>query len=222
MRRILPTLRPSSDLSDCSPSGELSIPVKWIAQHPFTSPLDRPLAACFRFPHSPYSSPMASLSHTSVPTQTLLAVFFFAIVLPTFVSAQGRFPCTRVGGDGTFTADQTQCLSYNLQQGSVAGYQSSRATPQGSTCTIVPESGSYFCGWSGAPYVRLSRSVEAAEQIVLLSPIHVDTLTFAHLTPSCPSLAHLLPAALTTATATTASALEASASTSFLYFLPLA
>ncbi|GAA6008257.1 hypothetical protein JCM10207_000056 [Rhodosporidiobolus poonsookiae] len=66
----------------------------------------------------------------------------------------GRFPCTVVNGDGTFSGDQSQCSGL-VAPGSgegVAGTDSQGdiAPPTGAVCTMETESGAYFCGIAGA------------------------------------------------------------------------
>ncbi|GAA6014196.1 hypothetical protein JCM10207_006129 [Rhodosporidiobolus poonsookiae] len=66
----------------------------------------------------------------------------------------GRFPCTIVNGDGTFSADQTQCSNL-VAPGSGTGTpavdaQGDLPVPVGATCQIETESGAYFCGIAGA------------------------------------------------------------------------
>ncbi|GAA5886463.1 hypothetical protein JCM16303_001418 [Sporobolomyces ruberrimus] len=66
----------------------------------------------------------------------------------------GRFPCTIVNGDETFSADPTQCASGNLvNPGADAegtDIQGDRTTPTDPVCTQELESGAYFCGIAGA------------------------------------------------------------------------
>ncbi|GAA5864078.1 hypothetical protein JCM8547_005128 [Rhodosporidiobolus lusitaniae] len=69
-------------------------------------------------------------------------------------SGYGRFPCTIVNGDNSFSADQTQCASDLLvNPGSGAGdtgNQGDGATPVNPQCVQETESGAYFCGIAGA------------------------------------------------------------------------
>ncbi|BGP14713.1 hypothetical protein JCM10213_002758 [Rhodosporidiobolus nylandii] len=68
----------------------------------------------------------------------------------------GRFPCTIVNGDGTFSADQSQCADANLvAPGTGDGVEN--ADPQGdlpnptnAQCVQQLETGAYFCGIAGA------------------------------------------------------------------------
>ncbi|GAA5901808.1 hypothetical protein JCM6882_008679 [Rhodosporidiobolus microsporus] len=66
----------------------------------------------------------------------------------------GRFPCTIVNGDGTFSADQTQCANDNLiapgADTADAVNQGDFPNPVDSQCVIETESGAYFCGIAGA------------------------------------------------------------------------
>ncbi|GAA6008250.1 hypothetical protein JCM10207_000053 [Rhodosporidiobolus poonsookiae] len=72
-------------------------------------------------------------------------------------SGYGRFPCTIVNGDGTFSADQTQCTNLlatgaNIPRDQVDAdvYQGDTASPVGAQCVRETESGAYFCGIAGA------------------------------------------------------------------------
>ncbi|GAA5949913.1 hypothetical protein JCM21900_005519 [Sporobolomyces salmonicolor] len=66
----------------------------------------------------------------------------------------GRFPCTIVNGDNTFSPDQTQCADSALvapgADESGTGAQGDRPNPTDSVCTMETESGAYFCGIAGA------------------------------------------------------------------------
>ncbi|GAA5953109.1 hypothetical protein JCM3765_007412 [Sporobolomyces pararoseus] len=75
--------------------------------------------------------------------------------LSTFAVAQnyGRFPCTIVNGDGTFSPDQSQCSSDLLvPPGSGAGgTQGDNPTPVDPVCFQNAATGQYYCGTQGAP-----------------------------------------------------------------------
>ncbi|GAA5996134.1 hypothetical protein JCM5350_000499 [Sporobolomyces pararoseus] len=65
----------------------------------------------------------------------------------------GRFPCTIVNGDGTFSPDQSQCANDNLVAPGAAdgsGFQSDGLTPVDPVCTLETETGAYACGIAGA------------------------------------------------------------------------
>ncbi|GAA5917645.1 uncharacterized protein JCM6883_000048, partial [Sporobolomyces salmoneus] len=74
--------------------------------------------------------------------------------LSTLVVAQnyGRFPCTIVNGDNTFSPDPNQCLNDNLvAPGSgEGGTQGDNPNPVDPVCQQDAGSGQYFCGISGA------------------------------------------------------------------------
>ncbi|GAA5943666.1 hypothetical protein JCM3775_001327 [Rhodotorula graminis] len=77
-----------------------------------------------------------------------------SIALAQIPSGYGRFPCTLVNGDGTFSADPNQCADDALiNPAGVAddtGIQGSAANPTGAMCTLEAETGAYFCGIAGA------------------------------------------------------------------------
>ncbi|GAA5939869.1 uncharacterized protein JCM15063_004330 [Sporobolomyces koalae] len=66
----------------------------------------------------------------------------------------GRFPCTIVNGDGTFSPDSTQCAPDRLVNPGAdnddTGNQGDRTTPTDPVCTKEIETGAYFCGIAGA------------------------------------------------------------------------
>ncbi|GAA5834090.1 hypothetical protein JCM11251_003615 [Rhodosporidiobolus azoricus] len=85
--------------------------------------------------------------------RTVLALASFAGL----VAAQtgyGRFACTLVNGDGTFSADQSLCADAALippgTNDPAAETQGDLPAPTGSQCVIETESGAYFCGIAGA------------------------------------------------------------------------
>ncbi|GAA5986231.1 hypothetical protein JCM5350_007591 [Sporobolomyces pararoseus] len=67
----------------------------------------------------------------------------------------GRFSCTIVNGDGTYSPDPTQCLPGSLSPPGTntagTGTQGNNPTPVNPVCTIEIETGSYWCGIAGAP-----------------------------------------------------------------------
>ncbi|BGP14336.1 hypothetical protein JCM10213_004464 [Rhodosporidiobolus nylandii] len=71
-------------------------------------------------------------------------------------SGYGRFPCTVFNGDGTFSADQTQCANDALVvPGTGEGTpgldsQGDLPAPTDPQCVIDSSSGAYFCGIAGA------------------------------------------------------------------------
>ncbi|GAA5910768.1 hypothetical protein JCM6882_002073 [Rhodosporidiobolus microsporus] len=82
-------------------------------------------------------------------------------ILPALVAAQapqdrgpGRFPCTIVNGDGTFSPNQIACSDSDLiapgDNDPNAFTQGDQPSPVGSQCVLAPEFGTYFCGWAGA------------------------------------------------------------------------
>ncbi|GAA5833649.1 hypothetical protein JCM3766R1_002599 [Sporobolomyces carnicolor] len=77
--------------------------------------------------------------------------------LASIVAAQkgyGRFPCTIVNGDKTFSPDQSQCANDLLvnpgADDNSTGNQGDRVTPVDPQCTQELETGAYFCGIAGA------------------------------------------------------------------------
>ncbi|GAA5976591.1 hypothetical protein JCM11641_001349 [Rhodosporidiobolus odoratus] len=67
----------------------------------------------------------------------------------------GRFPCTIVNGDGTYSADQTQCANDALIAPGAdttedTGNQGDGPTPVNPVCAIDSQSGLYYCGIAGA------------------------------------------------------------------------
>ncbi|GAA5989165.1 hypothetical protein JCM11641_002545 [Rhodosporidiobolus odoratus] len=66
-------------------------------------------------------------------------------------SGYGRFPCTIINGDNTFSADQSQCNDLISPGSGVAdGTQGNNPPPVGAACQIEEETGAYFCGIDGA------------------------------------------------------------------------
>ncbi|GAA5993255.1 hypothetical protein JCM10908_004534 [Rhodotorula pacifica] len=80
----------------------------------------------------------------------LVTVARAQIFRPTF----GRFPCTIVNGDGTFSADQNQCQNKNLIAPGTGlggtGNQGDGLTPINPECVQEPGTGAYACGIGGA------------------------------------------------------------------------
>ncbi|GAA6050916.1 hypothetical protein JCM3770_002536 [Rhodotorula araucariae] len=67
----------------------------------------------------------------------------------------GRFPCTLVNGDGTFSADQNQCADDLLlnpagEPSPDVGIQGAEPNPTGAECVREEETGGFFCGIAGA------------------------------------------------------------------------
>ncbi|GAA5890597.1 hypothetical protein JCM5296_004309 [Sporobolomyces johnsonii] len=65
-------------------------------------------------------------------------------------SGYGRFPCTIVNGDDTFSPDQSQCASSALippgDGVGDTGFQGDNPNPVSPLCAMEPISGAYFCG----------------------------------------------------------------------------
>lgn len=79
------------------------------------------------------------------------------VSLAGLVAAQtgyGRFPCTIVNGDKTFSPDPTQCANSALNapgaQDNSLETQGDRVNPVDPVCQIETETGAYFCGIAGA------------------------------------------------------------------------
>ncbi|GAA5952724.1 hypothetical protein JCM3765_002256 [Sporobolomyces pararoseus] len=77
--------------------------------------------------------------------------------LASIVAAQsgyGRFPCTIVNGDKTFSPDQTQCANDLLvnpgASSDTTDVQGDRVNPVDPVCTKELETGAYYCGIAGA------------------------------------------------------------------------
>ncbi|GAA6009590.1 hypothetical protein JCM11491_001026 [Sporobolomyces phaffii] len=75
--------------------------------------------------------------------------------LASIVAAQtgyGRFPCTIVNGDKTFSPDQSQCnnLVNPGADSNDTGNQGDRVTPVDPVCTMETETSSFYCGIAGA------------------------------------------------------------------------
>ncbi|GAA5975668.1 hypothetical protein JCM10908_005236 [Rhodotorula pacifica] len=75
------------------------------------------------------------------------------------VNGYGRFPCTQVNGDGTFSPLQSACTNpinpgpgtgNNVPDGSGFTTQGFGVTPTGSQCVQELETGAYYCGIAGA------------------------------------------------------------------------
>ncbi|GAA6027270.1 hypothetical protein JCM8097_002543 [Rhodosporidiobolus ruineniae] len=93
----------------------------------------------------------------SLPSSAFAAALL--VLLPAVVSAQqagyGRFPCSLVNADGTFSPDPSKCLASALtapgdQSGNWAGVQGDGVNPVQSECVMELETGSYFCGIVGS------------------------------------------------------------------------
>ncbi|GAA5901879.1 hypothetical protein JCM6882_008698 [Rhodosporidiobolus microsporus] len=88
--------------------------------------------------------------------RSVLALVSLASIA-SFAAAQtgyGRFPCTLVNGDGTFSADQSQCANDALiapgANDPESDAQGDGVNPVDAECVIESESGAYFCGIAGA------------------------------------------------------------------------
>ncbi|KWU42135.1 hypothetical protein RHOSPDRAFT_21780 [Rhodotorula sp. JG-1b] len=71
------------------------------------------------------------------------------------VSGYGRYPCTRVAADGSFSPDQSMCADSVLVNPDPTGaylgmYRGSNPNPTNSQCVQEPETGGYYCGIAGA------------------------------------------------------------------------
>jgi hypothetical protein len=67
----------------------------------------------------------------------------------------GRFPCTTVNGDGTFSADPSKCVGAALiapgsDTTNTEGNQGDGATPTNPLCVMEVKTGAYFCGLAGS------------------------------------------------------------------------
>ncbi|GAA5844255.1 hypothetical protein JCM9279_001741 [Rhodotorula babjevae] len=67
----------------------------------------------------------------------------------------GRFPCTIVNADGTFSPDASLCadaklVAPGLATGNAGGTQGDGVNPTGAQCVLQAETGAYFCGLAGA------------------------------------------------------------------------
>ncbi|GAA5887227.1 hypothetical protein JCM16303_007383 [Sporobolomyces ruberrimus] len=87
---------------------------------------------------------------------TITAIVSLASLATTVSAAAGygRFSCTVVNGDGTFSPDSLQCLDANLVAPGAdtagTGVQGDGPTPTSPICTKEIETGAYFCGIAGA------------------------------------------------------------------------
>ncbi|BGO90382.1 hypothetical protein NBRC10512v2_002361 [Rhodotorula toruloides] len=79
---------------------------------------------------------------------------FASLAAAQSIQGFGRFPCTVVNGDGTFSPDQTQCADANLivpgTNDPTSVYQGDHPAPTGSQCVMEAATGAYFCGIVGA------------------------------------------------------------------------
>ncbi|GAA5936195.1 uncharacterized protein JCM15063_002740 [Sporobolomyces koalae] len=77
-----------------------------------------------------------------------------SVVSAAGILGYGRFGCSIINGDGTFSPDQTQCLAANLNapgaNAAGTGIQGDGLTPIDPTCSKEVETGAYFCGIAGA------------------------------------------------------------------------
>lgn len=73
--------------------------------------------------------------------------------VPTVIG-YGRFPCTIVNGDGTYSPDPSQCLNANLVAPGAdtdgTGAQGDGVTPVDPVCSQQLETSGYYCGIAGA------------------------------------------------------------------------
>jgi hypothetical protein len=70
-------------------------------------------------------------------------------------SGYGRFPCTNVNGDGTFSADPTKCgadalIAPGADTTNTEGNQGDGVTPTEPECVVEAQTGAFFCGIPGA------------------------------------------------------------------------
>ncbi|BGO97020.1 Antifreeze glycopeptide AFGP polyprotein [Rhodotorula toruloides ATCC 204091] len=79
---------------------------------------------------------------------------FASLAAAQSIQGYGRFPCTIVNGDGTFSPDLNQCVDGNLivpgTNDPTSIYQGDHPAPSNSGCVIEPAPGAYFCGIFGA------------------------------------------------------------------------
>ncbi|GAA6034871.1 hypothetical protein JCM8097_009341 [Rhodosporidiobolus ruineniae] len=83
------------------------------------------------------------------------ASFSSAVLAQTVPAGYGRFPCTIVNGDGTFSPDPSQCAAGNLVApgtgtGNQDGNQGDGVLPTTPACQQEPTTGAYYCGIQGA------------------------------------------------------------------------
>ncbi|GAA5915955.1 uncharacterized protein JCM6883_001064 [Sporobolomyces salmoneus] len=85
---------------------------------------------------------------------SVLSLASVALAQSATPSGYGRFPCTIVNGDNTFSPDQSQCASDLLVNPGAddnnTGNQGDRTNPVDPECVQELESGAYFCGIAGA------------------------------------------------------------------------
>ncbi|BGP39925.1 hypothetical protein JCM10450v2_003904 [Rhodotorula kratochvilovae] len=85
---------------------------------------------------------------------TLAALLLALLPAAQLVAAYGRFPCYIINGDGTKSADPSQCLDNNLVNpggaDGASGLKGDQPTPVSPVCTLAPETGDYYCGIAGA------------------------------------------------------------------------
>ncbi|POY72685.1 hypothetical protein BMF94_4514 [Rhodotorula taiwanensis] len=67
----------------------------------------------------------------------------------------GRFPCTLINGDGTFSPDPNQCTAAKMIVPGTGtggtGFKGDEPKPVTPVCTLEVASGLYYCGIDGAP-----------------------------------------------------------------------
>ncbi|GAA5903352.1 hypothetical protein JCM8208_001895, partial [Rhodotorula glutinis] len=94
----------------------------------------------------------SSLAFASLATLASLAAAQSTSGVPL---GYGRFPCTKVNADGTFSADASLCadaklVAPGLATGNAGGTQGDGVNPSGAQCVLQAETGAYFCGLAGA------------------------------------------------------------------------
>ncbi|GAA5935684.1 uncharacterized protein JCM15063_001772 [Sporobolomyces koalae] len=87
-------------------------------------------------------------------TFAAVSVLSLASVAAAAGATYGRFSCTIVNGDGTYSPDQSQCADANLAAPGAneadTGNQGDRPNPTNAQCVQQTESGAYACGIAGA------------------------------------------------------------------------
>ncbi|GAA5967027.1 hypothetical protein JCM11641_000418 [Rhodosporidiobolus odoratus] len=86
---------------------------------------------------------------------TVIAASFASLAgLAAAQSGYGRFGCTAVGADNTFSADQSLCADDALVNpgngDATSNSQGDHPNPTNSVCTMETTTGAYFCGIAGA------------------------------------------------------------------------
>lgn len=85
----------------------------------------------------------------------LASVLALAALTGNGPAGYGRFPCTLLNGDGTYSPDASQCTAAKLIVPGTGlggtGFKGDEPKPITPVCTLEPASGLYYCGIDGAP-----------------------------------------------------------------------